>query len=42
MENKVHTFTINLDWELLALVSQLDRFDTSWTSIEREEGQSLK
>ena len=42
MENNVFTFTINLDWELLAFVSQLDRFDASWTSIERKEGQTLK
>jgi Fic family protein len=42
MKNEVHTFTINLDWELLALVSNIDRFDASWTSIEKKEGQSLK
>jgi len=41
MEN-VHTFRVNLDWELLSLVSQLDRFDASWSTIERKEGQSLK
>lgn len=41
MEN-VHTFSLSLDWELLSLVSHLDRFDASWSSIERKEGQSLK
>ena len=42
MENKVHTFKLNIDWELIRLISQLDRFDASWTSIEKKEGQSLK
>jgi len=42
MENKVHTFSLTLDWELIRLISQIDRFDASWTSIEKKEGQSLK
>lgn len=42
MENQVYTFTINLDWTLIGLISQIDRFDATWTSIERKEGQSLK
>lgn len=42
MENKVHTFKINIDWELIRLISQIDRFDASWASIEKREGQSLK
>ncbi|PCH67495.1 MAG: MarR family transcriptional regulator [Bacteroidales bacterium] len=42
MENLVHTFKINLDWKLVGLISQIDRFDASWTSIEKKEGQSLK
>ena len=42
MENKVHTFKLNIDWELIRLISQIDRFDASWTSIEKREGQSLK
>ena len=42
MENFVHTFKINLDWKLVGLISQIDRFDASWTSIEKKEGQSLK
>jgi len=42
MEDKVHTFTIKLDWKLLGLISQIDRFDANWTSIEKKEGQSLK
>ncbi len=42
MENFVHTFKINLDWKLVSLISQIDRFDASWTAIEKKEGQSLK
>ena len=42
MENKVYTFTLNIDWELIRQISQIDRFDASWTTIEKKEGQSLK
>ncbi len=42
MENRVYTFEINIDWRLIGLISQIDRFDASWTSIEKREGQSLK
>lgn len=42
MENTVYIFRLNLDWQLIALISQIDRFDASWTSIERREKQSLK
>lgn len=42
MENTVFIFRLNLDWQLIALISQIDRFDASWTSIERREKQSLK
>jgi Fic family protein len=42
MENNVYNFTINIDWKLINTVSQIDRFDASWSAIERKEGQSLK
>lgn len=42
MDNKVHTFKLKLDWKLIRLISNIDRFDASWSSIERKEGQSLK
>ena len=42
MKNGIHTFKLNIDWELIRLISQIDRFDASWTSIEKKEGQSLK
>jgi Fic family protein len=40
--NKVHTFKIGIDWKLISQISILDRFDASWISIEKREGQSLK
>lgn len=42
MDNKVHTFDLSLDLELVNLISQIDRFDASWASIEKKEGRSLK
>ena len=42
MGNIVHTCKINIDWKLIGLISQIDRFDASWNSIEKKEGQTLK
>ena len=42
MENAVYTFKLNIEWRLISLISQIDRFDASWSSIEKREGQSLK
>ena len=42
MENKVYLFKLNVDWKLINLISEIDRFDANWTAIERKEGQSLK
>ena len=42
MINTVHTFKVTIDWKLIRLISRIDRFDASWTTIERKEGQSLK
>lgn len=42
MDNFVHTLKINIDWKLINLISQIDRFDASWATIEKREGQSLK
>ncbi len=38
----MYHFKIDLDWKLIGLISQIDRFDASWASVERKEGQSLK
>lgn len=42
MENYVHTFQLNINWRLLSLISNIDRFDATWSTIERKEGQTLK
>jgi len=42
MENNVYTFKLDIDWRLIGIISQIDRFDASWSSIEKKEGQSLK
>ena len=42
MTNEVYNFKLNIDWKLIALISEIDRFDANWTAIERKEGQSLK
>ena len=42
MNNKVYNFQLDIDWKLINLISDIDRFDANWTSIDRKEGQSLK
>ena len=42
MIDTVYIFKLNLDWNLLKTVSKIDRFDASWSSIEKREGQSLR
>lgn len=42
MGKMTYTFKLNIDWELIRLISQIDRFDATWASIEKKEGQSLK
>lgn len=42
MENNVFNFKIDIDWKLINIISQIDRFDASWTTVEKKEGQSLK
>lgn len=42
MKNNVHTFQLNINWNLLSLISNIDRFDATWSTIERKEGQTLK
>ena len=42
MDNNVYNFTIDIDWNLIRVISQIDRFDASWTTLEKKEGQSLK
>ena len=42
MNNEVYNFKLNIDWELINLISEIDRFDANWSAIERKEGRSLK
>ena len=42
MENFVYNLKVDLDWKLISIISQIDRFDASWATIEKKEGQSLK
>ena len=42
MKSIVYNFELPLNWELLGVISQIDRFDATWSSIEKREGQSLK
>lgn len=42
MESYVHTFQLNINWKLLSLISKIDRFDATWSNVEKKEGQTLK
>jgi hypothetical protein len=43
MTSSIYTFFFAPNWMQLANeISQLDRFDASWTAIEKREGQTLK
>ncbi|MEY4935476.1 MAG: hypothetical protein RIS64_1835 [Bacteroidota bacterium] len=42
MKAKVYHFDLQLNWRLLNHISQIDRFDASWSSMEKKEGASLK
>jgi len=41
MENNVYKLVLDIDWKLIGIISQIDRFDASWASIEKRESQSL-
>jgi len=42
MQTTVYNMTMNLNWGLIRLVSQIDRFDASWASLSMKEGHQLK
>lgn len=42
MKTIIYTFHLDMDWKLINAISGLDRFDASWTSIEKKEGSSLR
>ncbi|HLP13924.1 MAG TPA: Fic family protein [Flavobacteriales bacterium] len=42
MNQLINNMILNPDWKLIGALSSVDRFDASWSAIERREGQSLK
>lgn len=42
MKEQVHTLKLPLSWQLMDIVSKIDRFDAKWSAIEKREGKSLK
>lgn len=42
MKDRIHSLYIDINWQLINTISQIDRFDAQWTTIEKREGQSLK
>ena len=43
MSNRIYTFLFVPDWmQLTNEISLIDRFDASWGTIEKREGQTLK
>src|ERR1035437_4058024 len=42
MSQTIHTFSLELNMKLMNDLSKVDRFDASWTQIEKREGQTLK
>lgn len=42
MHNELYNFKLNIDWKLINVISEIDRFDSNWIAIERKEGKSLK
>ena len=43
MSNQIYTFLFAPNWmQLTNEISLIDRFDASWATIEKREGQSLK
>jgi len=41
METKLYNFDIELSWNLLNKLSQIDRFDASWSTLEKIEKHNL-
>ena len=42
MKESVYNFNLTLDWSLIQMLSTIDRFDASWSSIEKRERKNLK
>jgi Fic family protein len=42
MTTKIYNFSLQLNWRMLNLISKIDRFDASWTTIEKRESENLQ
>jgi Fic family protein len=42
MSQNIYTFSLDLTMKLMSEISRVDRFDASWSQIEKREGQTLK
>ena len=42
MAQSIYTFTLELAMKLITEISKVDRFDASWTTVEKKEAQTLK
>lgn len=42
MKADVYNFSLKLSWKVLSVISRIDRFDASWSSIERLESDNLR
>lgn len=42
MSQRIHSFLLDLDMKLVSELTQIDRFDASWASEERNQSHSLK
>lgn len=42
MPQNIHTFSMELTMKLMSEISKVDRFDASWSQIEKREGLTLK
>lgn len=42
MENNVHTVRVNIDWKLLAIISELYSFDGAWEFLEQQKSSDLQ
>ena len=42
MSQSVYSFKLDLSMQLMSNLSKVDRFDSSWASVERREGATLK
>lgn len=41
MKSKIYNFKLDISWDLLNQINQIDRFDASWSTLEKQEKYSL-